>query len=150
MTTAYMLASRFVGVKEIGGAAANPLIVAMLQLEDKSVVSDEVAWCSAFVNAIAWLLALQRSRSLAARSWLRLTPAIELKDAIVGFDVVVLKRGGENQPGPDVLAAQGHVGFFGGMSLDRSEVLVLGGNQSNAVSVESFPVSRVLGVRRLA
>lgn len=146
--TAYLVAARFMGMSELRGVAANPAIVAMLQLEDRHVISDEVPWCSAFTNAIAWLLALPRSRSLAARSWLSVGTPVELKDAVCGFDVVVLKRGGENQPGPEVIAAQGHVGFYAGHTIDR--VVVLGGNQANSVSVESFPLTRVLGIRRLA
>jgi hypothetical protein len=39
------------------------------------------------------------------------------------------------------------VGWFAGV--DKGQVLVLGGNQGDQVSVASFPVSRVLGVRRL-
>lgn len=42
----------------------------------------------------------------------------------------------------------GHVGFFAG--LDGASVKVLGGNQSNAVSIQNFPIASVLGVRRLA
>jgi hypothetical protein len=57
-------------------------------------------------------------------------------------------RGTGKQPGPDVTAAPGHVGLFAG--LEGTHVLVLGGNQSNGVSVARFPVARVLGVRRLA
>ena len=71
-----------------------------------------------------------------------------LAEAKAEFDVVVLKRGTGNQPGPEVTSgAPGHVGFFAGLERDR--VLVLGGNQSNGVCVQSFPVSDVLGVRRL-
>ncbi len=145
--TAYDLAQRFVGIREVPGVAANPMIAAMLSLDDKSQASDEIAWCSAFVNYIAWLLRLPRSKSLAARSWLSVGVPLMLKDATPGFDVVILKRGGADQPGPEVLHAQGHVGFFGG--LDAESVHVLGGNQGDSVSLAPFPKGRVLGVRSL-
>ena len=64
-----------------------------------------------------------------------------------GFDVVILKRGKAKQPGPDVIEAPGHVGLFAGR--EGNSVLVLGGNQSDAVNVKRFPASRVLGIRRL-
>lgn len=148
MTTPFLIAQRFVGVKETPGVASTPLVLAMLQLDHSWPKGDDVAWCSAFVNFVAWLLGLPRSKGLAARSWLRVGEQVALRDAQVGFDVVVLKRGPDPQPGPEVLDAQGHVGFYAGR--DGDHVLVLGGNQGNAVSIERFPASRVLGVRRLA
>jgi uncharacterized protein (TIGR02594 family) len=146
-TSAFLIAQRFIGVREISGTAANPQIVAMLQLEDAGITRDEVAWCSAFVNYIAWLLRLPRSKSLAARSWLSIGIPIALAEARAENDVVIIKRGSGPQPGPGVLQAPGHVGFFAGIEGDR--VLLLAGNQGDAVSVASFPVASILGVRRL-
>jgi uncharacterized protein (TIGR02594 family) len=148
--TAYYLAARFLGAKEAAGGANNPLVVAMMQLTDKSVSADAVPWCSGFVNWVCWLLELPRSKSLAARSWLTVGAAVALSDARIGFDVVVLRRGEGPQPGPQVTSgAPGHVGFFAGL-VGADRVAVLGGNQSDAVSVATFPISHVLGVRRLA
>lgn len=145
--TAFDIAQRFVGVKEIAGTASNPLVLGMLRLDSEWPTGDDVPWCSAFVNFITWLLRLPRSKSLAARSWLVIGKAIALDKAEPGFDVVILKRGGIDEPGPDVLKAPGHVGFYAGRQDGR--VIVLGGNQSDRVCLESFPESRVLGVRRL-
>lgn len=148
--TAFDLAQRFVGVKETAGAQSNPLVLAMLQLDAKWVKDDATPWCSAFANAICWLLRLPRSKSLAARSWLTVGQAIGLDQAVPGFDIVVLTRG-VGQPGPDVLDAPGHVGFFAGVERGRvvDYVLVLGGNQGDAVSVQRFPAEQILGLRRL-
>ena len=146
--TAFEMAQRFVGIKEIPGPDNNnDQILKMLKLDDPGQSCDEVPWCSAFVNYIAWLLRLPRSKSLSARSWLTIGFSVELADAEVGFDVVVLKRNGDNQPGPEVLAANGHVGFFAGT--EGNQILVLGGNQSNSVNVSPYPKSRLLGIRRL-
>ncbi len=145
--TAFDLAQRFVGIKELPGDKDTPFILAMLQLDASWPAHDEVAWCSAFVNFVCHLLRLPRSKSLAARSWLTVGKAIALEDAQVGFDVVVLKRGLDGSPGPEVLNAPGHVGLFGGREGDR--VLLLAGNQGNAVSLAPFPVAQILGVRRL-
>ena len=146
--TAFDIAQRFLGVEEIPGVRDDPRILSMLRLDQDWPTNDEVPWCSAFVNYVAWLLRLPRSKSLMARSWLLIGRPIDLKDAEVGFDIVILKRGGGEQPGPRVMDAPGHVGFFAGREFEH--VNVLGGNQGDCVNVRSYPVTRVLGVRRLA
>jgi len=146
---AFDLAQRFIGVKEIPGKKDNPQVLAMLKLDAGWPENDEVPWCSAFVNYIAWLLRLPRSKSLRARSWLLVGRPVAYGAAVCGFDVVVLKRGGKNQPGPEVIEAQGHVGLFGGREAGNRYITVLGGNQSNAITVGRYPVERILGVRRL-
>jgi uncharacterized protein (TIGR02594 family) len=137
--TAYQIAQRFIGLREIVGPLHSPLVLAMLQLDTRWVADDETPWCSAFVNAIAWLLELPRSESLSARSWLQVGVSVPLTDAQLGFDVVVLSRGSN--------PTSGHVGFYAGQS--HSTVMLLGGNQGNAVNVTTFDRARVLGVRRL-
>jgi uncharacterized protein (TIGR02594 family) len=138
MLTCYDIAQRFVGVRETPGAVSTPIILAMLRLDDRSIPDDETPWCSGFANWIAWLLRLPRSKSLAARSWLHVGRPMELEDACVGDDIVVFSRG-----------AGGHVGFYAGRHKDGS-ILILGGNQGDAVTIAAFPVERLLGVRRLA
>ena len=146
--TAFDIAQRFTGMKEVPGQEDNPAILAMLRLDDTWPENDEVPWCSAFMNYVAWLLRLPRSKSLRARSWLNVGRAITLDRAQVGFDVVVLKRGTGDQPGPEVIEAPGHVGVYAGRD-DSQSLLLLGGNQSNTVSIAPYDVARVLGVRRL-
>jgi len=145
--TAFTLAQRWTGTSEVQGAVHNPAIVAMLRLDGANVVDDETAWCSAFANYIAWILRLPRSKSLRARSWLEVGRPIELAEASAAFDVVILKRGDGVQPGPNVIDAPGHVGFFA--SLESEIVTLLGGNQGNTVSLARFRRTDVLGVRRL-
>lgn len=143
--TAFDLAQRFVGLKEVPGATAHPQILAMLSLDVSWPKDDEVPWCSGFANYICWLLRLPRSKSLLARSWLLVGQPVPLAQARVGFDVVVLNRGGA--PSPDILTGPGHVGFYAGH--DQSMVTVLGGNQGDQVSLVRFKKSDLLGVRRL-
>jgi len=145
--TAYQMAERWIGTKELPGKRHNPFILGMLTLDTGWPEGDEVPWCSAFINFVCWLLRLPRSKSLRARSWLQVGRPVHEDDIRVGFDVVVLSRAGANEPGPEVLDAPGHVGFYAGRV--NGQVYVLGGNQGNAVSVAGFPSSRVLGFRRL-
>jgi uncharacterized protein (TIGR02594 family) len=146
--TPFQLAQRYVGIHELI-KGDHPLIQWWLSLCGFPMnVTDEVAWCSAFVNGMCWELRLPRSKSAAARSWLQVGTPISISQATPGFDVVVLKRGQGQQPGPDVINAPGHVGFFAGM--ENGKVLVLAGNQGNAVSVLAFPLGDVLGIRRVS
>ena len=142
MKTVYEFAQRFVGeVVEIPGEQHAPFIQWCFECCGYGPETpDEVPWCSAFVNRIAWLLRLPRSKSAAARSWLEVGVPVALDAAQVG-DVVVLWRG-------DPTSESGHVGLYAGH--DKTSVQILGGNQSNGVSVAPYPLDRVLGVRRLA
>ena len=148
--TAFELAQRYVGIAELSAKGKDhPLVQWWLSLCGFGLESsDEIPWCSAFMNGIAWELRLPRSKSAAARSWLAVGLPIPLIDAKAGSDVVILQRGEGQQPGPEVIAAPGHVGLFAGLQGDH--VLVLAGNQGNAVSIAPFSVTRVLGVRRLS
>jgi uncharacterized protein (TIGR02594 family) len=122
--------------------------MAMLKLDNDWPSHDEVPWCSGFVNYVCWLLRLPRSKDLRARSWLTVGQGIDFGDADTG-DIIVLKRGKGDQPGPDVIDAPGHVGFFAGYDDENQLIEVLGGNQSDTVKISRYPRSRLLGVRRL-
>ena len=143
---AFDIAQRFTGIEEIGGSVDNPQIMAMLKLDNRWPSNDEVPWCSGFVNYICWICRHPRSKSLMARSWLTVGRGISLDSAEVG-DVVVLKRGSGDQPGPEITTAPGHVGFYAGRT--DSLIEILGGNQSDTVKISRYPVSKLLGVRRL-
>lgn len=145
--TAFDIAQRFTGVSEVSGGLHNPQIMAMLKLDMQWPDGDEVPWCSAFANYVCWLLRLPRSKDLRARSWLEVGEGVTFDEAKVG-DIVVLTRGGGDQPPAHVIDAPGHVGFFAGWSGDQY-VEVLGGNQSDTVKVSRYDRDRLLGVRRL-
>ena len=148
--TAFDIAQRFVGTKEVDGAMDNPQLMAMLTLDNNWPQDDEVPWCSAFVNYICWLIRLPRSKSLLARSWLNIGMGVpELDQALTAFDVVILQRGGGEQPGPENTTAPGHVSFFAGMTPDGEYVELLGGNQSDQVKISRYHKDRILGIRRL-
>lgn len=144
--TLYELASRFEGLREIPGATRNhPAILAALQLDDDWPEDDETPWCSAAMNALAWMLGLPRpeKRALAARSWLTVGRPVRLfGDARIGWDVVILWRGS-----PEGTA--GHVALFAGWSPDRRQVRMLGGNQGDEFNVSEYGADRIIGIRRL-
>jgi len=140
------LAQRFTSIKEVVGNIDNPQIMAMLRLDMKWPSHDEVPWCSAFVNYIAWLCRHPRSKDLRARSWLNVGVGIELDDAQPG-DIIIIKRGKGEQPGPENTTAPGHVGFYAGHTMHLIEIL--GGNQSDTVKISRYAINRLLGIRQL-
>jgi len=148
-TSLYRAALNFEGLREIPGRDHDPFILWCFSLTTfPRPHTDEDSWCSAFLNGLCYVLGLPRSGSAAARSWLRTGEPIGLHDALVGMDIVIVKRGPAPQPGPEVLAAPGHVGIFAGYNNDN-KILLLGGNQGNCVCVAPFPMETVLGIRRI-
>lgn len=150
--TAAHAAKRLIGLREQRGDKDNPLIVGMLQTFASWVNDDETAWCGAFAGFIAHLLGFstpgpERWRALQARRWLTVGYDVSDPSAWNGDCVVVLSRGRGRQPGPEVLDAKGHVGFYDGH--DDDVVWLVGGNQGNRVGRKAYPRSRILGVRRL-
>jgi uncharacterized protein (TIGR02594 family) len=144
--TPYTLARRFKGIKEIKGPEHSAQILAILQRAASWVKRDEVAWCSAFVNYIMWLMDLPQTNHLRARSWLRVGEDIPIEYAHRGWDVVILTRAGATMD-PTVINASGHVGFY--VRHDDNWIWVLGGNQSDSVNIRRLSRSRLLGVRRI-
>lgn len=146
--TLYELAKPLEGLKELPGGNDHPYIQWCLSLCGYGPnAHDETPWCSAMVNELAFRLKLPRSNSAAARSWLLVGTPIEIRDAEVANDVVILSRGEGEQPGPAVIHAPGHVGIYCGK--DEMGVYLIAGNQGNAVSIQRFPYVRVLGMRRI-
>lgn len=94
----------------------------------------EFAWCDAFAGAMLERSGQRSTRSLRARSYLVWGDAL---DAPRTGCVAVLSRGANT--------ALGHVGFVVGET--DGGLVLLGGNQRNAVTVQVFPRSRLLGFR---
>jgi len=151
--TPYSLARRYVGHREIAGPNSDPTVLSWLKRVAPWAADDEIPWCGAFIYHWAWLLDLERPalNKASARAWLGVGQEIPLSDAMPGSDIVIFMRGYLPQPGPEVLSAPGHVGFFAGRNGVKraTDILILGGNQSDMVSITNFPADLVLGVRRL-
>jgi uncharacterized protein (TIGR02594 family) len=125
------------GVSEIVGTRHNPRIVEYHTATDLAAEADEIAWCSSFVNWCVRRVGGRGTRSAAARSWLNWGSSVPLVKARYG-DIVILARGSSSW--------QGHVGFY--VFSAGSHVWILGGNQSNRVSVAPYGIAKLLGVRR--
>ena len=126
-------AREYLGQKEIVGPKHNPVIVALWELgKAGNVKDDETPWCAAFVSAVLEQVGIRSARTGWSRSYLNWGQ--KLRYPAVGC-IVVFERG-----------SGGHIGFVVGKD-QRGNLLVLGGNQSNAVTVAPFALSRVLGYR---
>lgn len=123
------------GAREIAGSADNPRILALYRdAGHAEVAHDEVAWCAAFVGASLERGGIRSTRSLLARSYADW--GCNISEARFGA-IAVLSRGSD--------PALGHVGFVIGETDD--DVLLLGGNQGDAVSVVPFAKSRLVALR---
>jgi len=131
-------------VQEVPGASANPRIVEYHQATALKATSDEVPWCAAFVSYCLERSFVTSTHSAAARSYLDWGVGVSVVHPPLGA-IVVLARGA-GAPGREVRNAPGHVGFFWSHG-EPGWISLLGGNQGDSVSIRSFPVSRLLGVR---
>jgi uncharacterized protein (TIGR02594 family) len=123
------------GVAEAAGPASNRNVVRYYaEVGHAAVTDDAVAWCAAFLGACLERAGIGSTRSLMARSYLSWGEA--LTEERHGA-VAVLSRGAD--------PSLGHVGFLVGTT--PSNLILLGGNQGDAVRVEAFPRSRLLGLR---
>ncbi len=129
------------GTEEIVGDKHNPQILKYASdTKISGITTDEIAWCSTFVNWVAWKAGLQHSGKANARSWLNIGTKVTVPEP---GDVVVFWRESPQ-------SWKGHVGFFMGFSMDKKRVYTLGGNQGNRVSVSAYRIENVLSYQRLA
>lgn len=90
----------------------------------------KVPWCAGFVNAMLERAGIRSTRSDSSRSYLNY--GVKLSEPKYGC-VVTFSRDGS-----------GHVGFVVGKT-ESGALLVLGGNQSDAVNIKAFKTDRVTG-----
>lgn len=128
------------GVRELKGAKKhNPRVVEYHQsatLKKHQFDNDEAAWCSAFANWCMQRSGIKGTGRPNARSWLDW--GTELAQPRYGCVVVVWRE--------SKTSWKGHVGFFLAHRSTK-KMLLLGGNQGNAVSVGAYRTSRLLGYR---
>lgn len=119
------------GQAEIAGGVHNPRIVAYHAVTGLKAKDDETPWCASFVG---WCLAeagLKSTSSAAARSYE--TWGVRLEQPVLGAVVTFTRAGG------------GHVGFY--MGQRDGKWLILGGNQSNRVSIMPYDPNRMTAIR---
>lgn len=133
----YEAARRELGVHEIVGFRHNPRVLQYHQATRLKAVTDEVSWCSSFLNWVFDQAGLRGTLSAAASSWTTWgQPSHVCEDAVVVFD----------KHDPDAKGT-GHVALVDHLDADGVHVWVLGGNQNNAVSVAKRKIADIVAAR---
>lgn len=126
-------ARKYLGQREIPGAQTAPVIAGWLQKLGAWWRDDETPWCGTFVAAV-----MNDSNLPRAKHWYRAQGWLEWGVPLLGPTlgaIVVFKRSGG-----------GHVGIIAGID-EHGNLMVLGGNQGNAVCIMPFARDRVIGYR---
>ncbi|MBN2636693.1 MAG: TIGR02594 family protein [Prolixibacteraceae bacterium] len=128
------------GTEEFSGNAHNPEVLKYAsETNIKGITTDEIPWCSTFVNWVAMKAGLQFTKKANARSWLSV--GLKVTEPEPGDIVIFWRESPESW--------KGHVGIFLGFSSDKKRVYCLGGNQGNRVSVSAYRANTVLSYQRL-
>ncbi|HHZ7293705.1 TPA: TIGR02594 family protein [Morganella morganii] len=127
-------ARKEIGVSEhtAAGSAAVDQMWIDSKLRGLVGTARKVPWCAGFVNACLERAGIRSTRSDSSRSYLSFGDA--LKAPAYGCIVTFSRTGG------------GHVGFVVGKT-ESGQLMVLGGNQSDAVNIKAFGTERVTGYR---
>lgn len=129
------IAKKELGIHETPGPKATARIVEYLSttgLPAEYTKTDETPWCSAFVCWCLEKAGIESPKTAWARSFL--TWGHQIYEPRPG-SIVIFSRGVDS----------GHVAFF--LRRNAKAVTVLGGNQSDAVTIAAIPLERVLGYR---
>jgi len=124
------------GTTEFAGEKHNARILEYHRATTLKATTDEVAWCSSFVNWVVEQCGIVPTKSAAARSWLNWGKPIATP--VLGCIVILDRRSADN---PN----SAHVGFY--VSEQGANINLLGGNQSNMVCTLPYAKGRVLGYR---
>lgn len=133
----YDEALRLKGTREAAGSGDEPVILRWARRLGLAYAHDSIPWCGLFTaHCIGAALPEEPlpTNPLGARNWLRFGVATK---PTLGA-ILVFWRGTRT-------GAQGHVGFYAGE--DSAAFHVLGGNQSDSVSIARIARSRLLGAR---
>lgn len=128
----------FIGLREAPGSANNPTIMDWADDLDVHYPGDDVPWCGLFEGLVMKEAAPaepQPSNILGARNWLKYG-----KEVDPGYGVVLVFW--RTHP---TRSWHGHVGNYVGE--DDTAYHVLGGNQSDSVSIVRIAKDRLLGAR---
>ena len=126
------------GLREVSGPNSHPRIRQAINEAADWLDDDDsqTAWCGCIMGLWCRELNLPRPKEFyRAASWAVVGTAVDIKDAVRG-DICVFKRPGGS-----------HVALFS--SSAAYTVTVLGGNQSNAVTVAAQLISSLRFIRRL-
>lgn len=133
-------ALRYLGQKEIPGPQSNTVIMNMAkEMQVHNIyTNDDISWCALFQSYICKIsnkpMPYKAYQVLRAASFTTWGNKVEKGDEKLG-DILVFKRPGGN-----------HVGMY--IAESDKTFFVLGGNQSNAVTITEITKGRLIACRR--
>lgn len=123
-----------IGLNETPGSADNKTIIDWAKEEGgdiaKEYTHDSIPWCALFANHILTKVGIKGTETLWALDFAGKWPSIKLDGPAVGAFAPMLRNGG------------GHIICIVGRD-QNGNIMGLGGNQSDAVNIKPFPVSRL-------
>lgn len=125
----------YLGLREYRGSRHNAQILEWWELIRAPFTDDETPWCAGFVGGVLESCGIRSTRSAAARSYERTDWGTVLDGPCVGAIVVFWRK---SRHGP-----YGHVGIVVGRD-QWGNLMVIGGNQGNAVTIKPFDLGRVV------
>jgi uncharacterized protein (TIGR02594 family) len=128
------IARREVGQSEIRGARHNQRIIQYHGTTGLGATSDEIAWCSSFINWCLRQAGIRGTNSAAAASWLYWG---QVSGARQGAIAVIYNPAARNT---QLSRSGNHVGFL--VQETATHFVLLGGNQSDQVRVSRYPKAR--------
>ncbi|WP_424135538.1 TIGR02594 family protein [Roseomonas chloroacetimidivorans] len=123
------------GTAEIAGALHNPRIVEYHSTTTFNAKTDEVAWCSSFVNWVIRKAGYVGTNNALASSWMGWGMATEPRYGAI----TVIKRKGASSDAATGSNTGFHVGFM--IESKPTRIKLLGGNQSNRVKLSPYDFS---------
>ena len=145
--TVLKLVLKYYGLKEYVKGANGTILAWIKSFFPKAKDESEYSWCS--IGLISILSEDVEFRTQIkevnidpmARSWSRLPNQVPNLAEILPGDIIVLTRGN---------GISGHVGVYVGENFNnKNQVMILGCNQGDAVSIQPFDKSRIVAIRRL-
>lgn len=125
---------KLIGTKEGPGGRDNQVLIDWAKEEGGDIAQsydhDEIPWCALFANHILTHVGLKGTETLWALDFAGKWPSVQLDGPAVGAFAPMLRNGG------------GHIVCIVGKD-QHGNVMGLGGNQSDQVSIAPFPPSRL-------
>lgn len=135
------IAKKEIGEKEVPGRGNNPRIVEYHDYTTLDASADSVPWCAAFVAFCLENAGVRSTRKPNARSYEHWGKNVSIDDTRAG-DVAVFWRGKKD-------GWKGHVAFVLGYNKNSKLLKIVGGNQTDAVTIEQRTAKQLLTIRRV-
>lgn len=120
---------------------SNPKIAACFAAGGIKATNDRATpWCAGFMSRMLLDAGIESLRSLSSQAYRKYGSEIGVTDwsRVRKNDIIVISYGG----------GSGHVGFYRGYDQAKGKVMLLGGNQSDNVTLAPFGTGKIASIKR--